>query len=97
MDIFQDVDQPFGFDLGTATPQRIDENVRRNEAFQRHVVRVLTGEILCEGVLVVENRARIAGYRAGTVCVTMAPCVNRGPSSISSSESELAPTYDMFE
>jgi hypothetical protein len=39
MDIFQDVDQPFGFDLGTATPQRIDENVRRNEAFQRHVVR----------------------------------------------------------
>ena len=68
MDIFQDVDQPFGFDLGTATPQRIDENVRRNEAFQRHVVRVLTGEILCEGVLVVENRARIAGYRGYRLC-----------------------------
>ena len=68
MDIFQDVDQPFGFDLGTATPQRIDENVRRNEAFQRHVVRVLTGEILCEGVLVVENRARIAGYSGYRLC-----------------------------
>src|SRR5882762_9996623 len=61
--ILQDVDEPFGIELWSGTFECLDQDVGRNVAFKRHVVRCYAGKIFGQGALVFENDARIAGNR----------------------------------
>jgi MHS family proline/betaine transporter-like MFS transporter len=61
--IFQDVDQLLGVELRPDGLQRLDQDVCRDVAFERHVVRRLARVIFGESILVFENDARVAGNR----------------------------------
>ena len=61
---FQGVDELFGIELRSGTFKSLDQNVRRNIAFKRYVIRRLSGKIFGKGgIFVFENHTRIAANR----------------------------------
>src|SRR5712664_1094125 len=75
--ILQDVDEPFGIELWSGTFECLDQDVGRNVAFKRHVVRCFAGKIFGQGALVFENDARIAGNRRHNLGHDCAGCIAR--------------------
>ena len=61
--VLQDVDQLLGIELRSSTFKRLDQDVCRNIALERHVIRRLAGKIFGQGILVFENNGRVAGNR----------------------------------
>src|SRR6266849_8157508 len=61
--ILQDADELLGIELRSATLECLDQDVCRNIALARHVIRCLAAKIFGNGSLVFENNARIAGNR----------------------------------
>src|SRR5713101_3764245 len=61
--VLQDVDKLLGIELRSGTFNPLDQNVGRNVALQRHVVRRFAGKISGKGILVFENNGRVAGNR----------------------------------
>ena len=61
--ILQDVDELFGIELRSSTFKSLDQDVRRNVAFKRHVVGRFSGKIFGKRILVFENHTRRAGNR----------------------------------
>src|SRR6266851_8030656 len=55
--ILQDVDELLGIELRSATLKCLDQDVCRNKALKRHVIRCLAGKIFGDGGLVFENDA----------------------------------------
>src|ERR1700738_490258 len=50
--VLQGVDQLLGIELRSDTLQPLDQNVGRNVALERHVIRCLAGKVFGEGILV---------------------------------------------
>src|SRR3984893_6975838 len=63
MHVLQDVDEFFGIELRPRALERLDQDIGRNETFERHVVGRLAGKIFGQSILVFEDHARITGYR----------------------------------
>src|SRR6266576_883939 len=61
--ILQDVDELLGIELRSRTFKPLDQNVGRNVALQRYVIRRFAGKIFGERILVFENNGRVAGNR----------------------------------
>src|SRR5450631_2114045 len=61
--VLQDVDELLGIELRSRTLERLDQDIGRNEAFERHVVGRLAGKIFGQSILVFEYHTRISGYR----------------------------------
>src|SRR5258706_9699687 len=59
--ILQDVDEVFRIELRSIALKPLDQDVCRDLALKRDVIRCLAGKIFAKGILVFENHARIAG------------------------------------
>src|SRR6266850_4874728 len=59
--VLQDVDKLLGIELRSSTFKPLDQNVGRNVAIQRHVIRRFAGKIFGKRILVFENNGRVAG------------------------------------
>ena len=53
--VLQHVDELLGIELWSSTFKPLDQNVGRNVALQRHVIRRFAGKIFGNGILVFEN------------------------------------------
>ena len=53
--VLQDVDELFGIELRSGTFKPLDQNVGRNVALKRHVIRRFAGKIFGKRILVFEN------------------------------------------
>src|SRR5712671_4693947 len=61
--VLQDVDELLGIELRPRALERLDQDIGRNEAFERHVVGRLAGKISGQSIFVFENHTRITRYR----------------------------------
>src|SRR3981081_702910 len=59
----QDVDELLGIELRYSTFKSLDQDVCRDVALERYVIRRLTGKIFGKGIFVFESHTRVTGNR----------------------------------